>query len=383
MSNKLSCHGCGNAINDRGFMYCDGCHYHYDLECANVSQHTFADLTVVQKQEWRCVICMSKQPKTDNTDTPVRGIRNNITFQRGGAFNYSGNTNMDSEEPMSLNDTAHNVTAEMPDLHSIYMELRAFRDEVLGEIRQNRAQLQQLNDMVTSIVERVTTCETRITDLDERVKVVEQRINTKNLQCVDSALSAKVEELKAELNDRDQDLLHNDLEISCIPEKKGESLSHIVMTLAGKIGVNISDQDLVSVTRVGRAPGYDYDDTATTPKPRPIVVRVARRTIRDQLLQAARVRRGATTEGVDLPGPPRRFYVNERLTKTNRQLFRQARDLKHRFNWRYVWTKNGRIFVREHYDKDSPRYLIRSEADLFRVFGEKEVSATLSAQLLQ
>lgn len=111
------------------------------------------------------------------------------------------------------------------------------------------------------------------------------------------------------------------------------------MTLAGKLGINLTENDLVNVTRVGRVP--DTAESTSSSRPRSIVVRVARRSIRDELLKAARVRRGVTTEGAGLPEPPRRFYVNKRLTKTYRQLFSRARELKNRCNWRYVWTRDG------------------------------------------
>lgn len=60
------------------------------------------------------------------------------------------------------------------------------------------------------------------------------------------------QQLKLELNDRDQEHLDNDVEIACVPETKGEGLPHIIMTLSTKLGLNLTVQDFVSATRVDR-----------------------------------------------------------------------------------------------------------------------------------
>lgn len=98
-------------------------------------------------------------------------------------------------------------------------------------------------------------------------------------------------------------------------------------------------------------------------------MRLARRVLRDQLLKEARVRRGVTTEGVGLPGSPRRFYVNERLTRVNRMLFRKARECKENCGWRYAWTRDGKIYVRQRSGVSEPKHRIYNENDLMRVFG--------------
>ncbi|CAG9782258.1 unnamed protein product [Diatraea saccharalis] len=318
----------------------------YDLECANVSEQRFYNtLTKEHREAWRCVLCKSRHPKADNSNTPVRGGADGITIQRGAAVRSPTQLNMSIvEQPSSLNDTAHNMTIEVSDFQAFVMEMRSFRQEMLEELRSNRLKIEQLGETVISLSDKI--------------------------------IESSVESLKVELNDRDQDLLLNDVEISCIQEQRGEGLLHVVTVLAGKLGVNLAAQDVVCATRVGRAPESGEAEKSLTSRPRPIVVRLARRVVRDELLQAARVRRGATTDGTGLPGTPRRFYVNERLTKVNRHLFRRMRELCGRLNWRYVWTKDGRIFVRQFQGREAPRLRIRVESDLVRVFGREAVSAT-------
>ncbi|XP_048003921.1 uncharacterized protein LOC125240119 [Leguminivora glycinivorella] len=220
---------------------------------------------------------------------------------------------------------------------------------------------------------RMDSCDSRIDNLCARIEALETKTASPSGLSgngTDASLLETIAQLKTDLNDRDQDLLHNDLEISCVPEQAGENTIHIVSTLGQKLGVTLSEHDIVDATRVGRAPLLEEGVPA---RPRLLVVRLARRAVRDRLLQAARVRRGATTEGTGLPGPGSRFYVNERLTAFNRRLFQRARQLKEQHGWRYVWTRDGRIYLRQRPGTDSPRHRIRTESDLARVFGSLDV----------
>lgn len=255
------------------------------------------------------------------------------------------------------------VPVEPTDMQMMLTEMRLFREE----LRATRLQMETLNKTISCLSLRIDDCDGKINQLDARVSSVEARL----VDGPTTSLMDTIEQLKAEIHDRDQELLSNDLEITGLPEERGENTEQLVRTLGIKLGVSLTEHELVSALRVGRSL-----ESTTLPRPRPIVVRLARRATRDQLIKAARVRRDITTEGTGLPVPYRRFYVNERLTKLNRQLFRLARDAGKRLDWRFVWTRDGKIFARKHAGPDSPRYQIRSEADLRRVFGSDAVGVT-------
>lgn len=367
------CGGCLRAIRDRRFLRCCVCRQNYDLECAGVSEQRFRNtLTDKHREAWKCVSCISKLPKTDNSNTPVRSDGGCINTQRGASV-LSPPEQLDESSvaiptPLCNRDIPLNTEVEMTDIQQLIHEVRLFREEMSA----TRHQMKLLSDNMATLSARIGVCECRIDTLSERVATLEG--------CADGGAENKnpllvaIEQLKAELNDRDQDLLDNDVEIACVPETKGESLPHIIMTLSTKLGLNLTEQDFVSASRVGRIVDLQ-NNPATPPRPRLIVARFTRRAVRDQLLREARVRRGATTEGIGLPGPPRRFYINERLTRFNRLLFRSARQLGEERNWRFVWTRNGKIFARQHQGADAPRHRLRAESDLSRVFGSSVVRA--------
>ncbi|CAH2060860.1 unnamed protein product, partial [Iphiclides podalirius] len=230
------------------------------------------------------------------------------------------------------------------------------------------SELQLVRSDIAQLKDSLKSCNVRLNDMDTRICYLEtlSKQEPKGTSYLDEAVA----NLRQELNDRDQDLLSNDIEVANLPESNGENLIHTVQLIASKLGVNIEERDIVSAHRIG---GRHINATnATGPtenRSRHVAVRLTRRHLRDQLLSGARVRRGATTADLGMNGTPLRFYVNERLTKTNRMLFRQTRIAAQRFGWKFVWTKQGRTFARR--QVGDPVCVVRSEKDINRIFGEE------------
>ncbi|XP_026744697.1 uncharacterized protein LOC113506032 [Trichoplusia ni] len=216
---------------------------------------------------------------------------------------------------------------------------------ILVELRAVRAEIQVFRKEMAELKTTLNSCSTRIDGLETRVDALEKLATSSSSN---SNVDGIVEDLMRELNDRDQDLLANDIEVSNLPEGKAENPAHIFKVIGHKLGISLDDRDIVSAERVGeRQLNVTNSAGLAESRPRPIVVRLARRDLRDQLLDSARARRGATTADLDLPAPVQRFFLNERLTKPNRLLFRKARDAANALGWKFVWTKRDRILVRK------------------------------------
>lgn len=194
--------------------------------------------------------------------------------------------------------------------------------------------------------------------LQEEFKALEKKVLTAEV----TILAEAIGDLQCQLNERDQELLSNDVEITNVPEYESESVGHLVMATATKLGMTLEERDIVSAVRVG--PKRGLINGQPKPRPRPIVVRLTRRSLQEQLLKNGRVRREATTAELGLhPHEPQRFYVNERLTKVNRALFAKARDAGREARWRYIlWTRDGKVYARR--EQSSRRILLRTDADV-------------------
>ncbi|KAI5636650.1 hypothetical protein NE865_10666 [Phthorimaea operculella] len=192
-------------------------------------------------------------------------------------------------------------------------------------------------------------------------------------------LQKTVTQLQIQMNEKEQALLLNDIEISGVPEFTGESPIHIAMAIEKKLGVTLTDSDVVSAERVGARPNQTSSDGSSNSnsgsqppasRVRPVVVRLARRAIRDDFLRNARIRRGTTSEEMGLPPhQTKAVHIYERLTKTNRMLFWKARKAGTLQGWKFVWVKDGRIYAKR---MDAPSLKpnrVECEQDIKSVFG--------------
>ncbi|XP_047996348.1 uncharacterized protein LOC125234185 [Leguminivora glycinivorella] len=244
-------------------------------------------------------------------------------------------------------DDAESVTDA---LHRLSAEITRFRQSTDDTLKSINGRLDELCD--------------RIGTYDSRLKALE-KLETEN-----TILKATVADLQIRLDNQAQASLRNEVEIYGIEETQEENPYHLVMTTAVKLGIDVQDSDLAHVSRVGpkrQAQNTETSEITQNSKlPRPIAVAFVRRVKRDDFLKHAKVRRNIKSgDIVGRGGSNSRIYVNERLTGTNRQLFRGARLFAKEHNFKHCWVRNGNIFVRKHdASRGSPAILIRSEADL-------------------
>ena len=357
------CGACGKFLSMTDGVACSHCSSTYHRGCLKIPDGA----TVAPG--WLCPNCKVKIPRSDNSGTPVKGLAESYIYP-DQSVSIHGDKDESQCQNMSLDDTTHNITDDLA-THDFIAEFKLFR----AEIQALRTELRYFREDMADIKKSITSCNSRIDQLDARMDSIE-----KNLQVGDSAdllgLQTTIQHLQEELDDRDRTLLLNDIELSGVPEFHGESGVHIIIAIAKKLGVELDERDVVSVSRagprrvgdVGEPNGADGTTVLARHRARPLVVRLSRRVLRDDLLRAARVRRRSTTADLGLPQhEPRPFYINERLTKQNRSLFGRAREAGKAACWKYIWTRDGRVYARR--EDHSPVQLLRSATDIGRVFG--------------
>lgn len=352
------CGGCGKFLSgtDLSSCKCASCATTYHRACVALPS------TGHIKATWRCSTCKSKPRDI----TSVGGSSPSLNVDEGAPREECLNTpaldsTVESDLAQELRQFIRDelilnraeFTKELRLIRTEFVdELRAVRDE----IRDYRAEMMQIKSSVALYTERLDRLECKVGQLEKRIQ------ESPNV----AELGSTVMQLKKDLNDREQDSLTSDVEISNLPEKPGESLVHLTLLVASKLNVKLEESDITSVARVGgRQIRADSAGGPALARPRIVAVRLARPELRDSLLRSARVRRGATTADFGVTDEPRKFYVNERLTKYNRLLFRTAREVGKESGWKFVWTKQGRTYARR--EQGSPVVKILCEDDIAKL----------------
>ncbi|CAH2105125.1 unnamed protein product [Euphydryas editha] len=313
------CSSCGKFVASSDGVKCSKCNIVHHKQCVNLSPNSRVS------SKWHCKTCKRKPTNADNGETSDHVPR--------------------LEDPSSLSE-----------------EIKLLRSEI-NSLR---------NDIMSVISSTNTEFQYRLEVIEGRLSKLENQHPLENpTHSVD--INKTIERLQIRLNESEQEILLNDIEITCVYEEQGENPTHTAIALIKKIGISIEERDIVSAQRTGvqqQHPGSRESESGTGPsRPRPLVVRLTRRYLRDEIIRAARVRRGADTAGVT--AKPSRFYVNERLSRENRKLFYLARQMASKENWRYLWTRGGRVYVRR--EQGSRAHAIRTESDLPKIFGNDHV----------
>lgn len=229
-----------------------------------------------------------------------------------------------------------------------------------------------IRDEIAALKQQIaSTAEQHNSKLDELEKKLEQRDHEI------SNLKATIYTLQDQLIQQAQVAVSNELEIIGLPEEANENIVHLVKTTASiKLGVKLEDADIDWISRVGpRTPKPQNEPTTelgkdqtakADPLPRPVVVRLVRRTKRSEILKAAKSRKTIKTDGITAD-PGHTLFFNERLTKHNRTLFREAKSRSKLYEWKYCWISNGTILLRK--QEKQTAHIIRSVVDLDRLLG--------------
>ena len=153
------------------------------------------------------------------------------------------------------------------------------------------------------------------------------------------------------------------LEIKGIPlDQEGkEDTNDIVIKIGAQMNLDISESD-ISVSRRLPVSKKNKNDKLYDPA---IVVKFVRRDVKEAYYKSRKLLVKTTTQDLGYR-KSNRIFINENLTEKRKELFRDRLKFKKEFNYAYIWTANGRIFMRK--DRDSLVVSIKRKEDLQRHF---------------
>ena len=139
------------------------------------------------------------------------------------------------------------------------------------------------------------------------------------------------------------DLVMNRKDMEAILDRKLRIryTNKIVVNFATKIGVTLTESDL-SISH--RNPGEENGRSSHTP----IIVKFTRRGLRDKLFKARFQLKNITSKDIGYTRhPATKIFITENLTKRRREIHKPCLQMKKENNYKYLWTRYGKIFLRK------------------------------------
>nr|XP_026489550.1 uncharacterized protein LOC113395998 [Vanessa tameamea] len=373
------CAGCRSSITRKDFLTCIKCKDNYDLLCANLTPKKFNSMSQENKNNWTCQACRNKIPKCDNTNTPISsryGTQNqteinpscpeisNVTYRskniehehrsvRDEYINTSDSQELEcTKSPISdviKNEIRYVVRNELSSFLSNF-ETKIF--EILES--RNKDLLQQVEQLTNSL----NFFEQKYEEIRQDIKFKSECI--KDLESKNNELKCTVSDLSARLTQMEQHSRASNVEIQCIPEHKSENLVTIIKQIASITNYKLNESDIHLCTRVSKL-------NKSNPRPRSVLVKFSSPIVRDGFLAATlsfnkknkNKLDKLNTSHIGISGDKTPIYVMEHLSPAMKALHAATRIQAKAKNYRYVWIKSGRIYVRK--NESSEHKLIKNQ----------------------
>ncbi|CAH2086391.1 unnamed protein product [Euphydryas editha] len=351
--NKV-CGGCREKLSKTEFLKCSLCSLNYDLICAGLSVALYNSMTIPERNGWECIECLSKRPKSDNQNTPVRSLlrANNIPtdhrHDESPEISYVNTMRLKQSKTTSL------TTSPIPSSGGCDCvseeKLRAIIKQEVTSIL-HMAIDRQVTDRLKSIQSDLLAVQDSISFVNREYEDLKKQIDEKSsvitkLEADSSVMSSTIGELSRRLAVAEQHLRESNIEINGIPEHRSENVCSVAKQLANTVGYCLEDCDIIHATRVAKLSNENN-------RPRPVVVKLKSPRLRDSLLAAVAEFNRKNPEDklssrhLGIAGSRVPIYVAEHLTPANKALHAAARIKGKEKKYKFIWVRNGRIFVRK------------------------------------
>lgn len=157
-------------------------------------------------------------------------------------------------------------------------------------------------------------------------------------------LRRQLERCEIDIDRQKQEKLMKTIEIANVPITEGEDLLGIAANICQVIGVTLESSDVKEICRMPN----NYSSKSQCP---PLIcVKLCNKQKRNEIMANKKGKKELTTARLNMATDNVRssnIYIKELLTKRNRHLFKQARDLKRDGKLKFAWFRDGRLLVRK------------------------------------
>lgn len=345
------CDGCNNDLDVNDNIQCtqQSCKKQYHLLCVNLNDSTR------KPNNWKCPSCsiraISKQKRAGSNDnTPIKIL-----------------TSM-SEDLESQNITIRHKkpkhTADQESVENIDNRIFSTPCQIIEEIKNILPQIlrEAINKEFSGIRKEIQSVQDSISFLNSQYEGLKTKVETYSgeimyLRSENSKLNTRISDIENKLSYMEQDARQNNIEIHCMPEHKEENLNNLMVQLCRVVSHPLDENEIVSCTRVKKS-------NQTSKIPRIIVCKLQNKLKRDNLLASvlkynkSHPKEKLNTALLGVAGSVTPVFITEHLTLANKQLHAAARIAAKEKKYKFVWVRNGKIFMRK--DENSPAKIVNN-----------------------
>lgn len=252
-------------------------------------------------------------------------------------------------------------------------DLTAFRLEMKGLFEKFSSEHSTRMDSLAKLIHDLKVSSTNISEknleIDNNIQFVSEQIKSVESKIVllEEGRKSIISELifmKDKCEEIERNSLKTMIEIRNVPKSKDdkkENLFNMVHKLSENLKINLVSGDIRDVYRVpskkDKSLGTLFVELSNTLIKQNILT-MARKYNKDNSLQQL----NSAHLGIECNTSNSPIFLSERLTARGRRLFFLARDFANNEKFKFCWTANGRVFLRE--SEGKPHLLVHNEEHL-------------------
>lgn len=232
----------------------------------------------------------------------------------------------------------------------------------LGELASRFGELEKAANFLSSGYDSILK---QLQDTNQQVRTANQKFKTQSSEI--AALKDETKNLEKnahdaafQLDEIAQYIRRDCLEVTGVKASEECTADAIVKSVGELIGVPLEDND-ISIAH----PIPTYSEVAA-PK---LIVKFMRRSVRNKVYSSRR--KLVKKKAKDLPNLGLAFeddlYISESLTQTRKKLFGEVNKMKKQLKWKFIWTFNGRIFIRKADGEQAHAFDCQEDLEKFKV----------------
>lgn len=169
-------------------------------------------------------------------------------------------------------------------------------------------------------------------------------------------LKSELKMVKEDMQRIDNNSNNCKIEIHGIPQQQNENINEIILKIAENFDQQIKTEDIDEA--------YRTKQNKENRKNVPIVISFVRKSVKEKFLLMRR-KRSLFTDEIGFTDIRNQIFINEYLSKKRKELFWRTKEVKIDKKYKFLWTKNGNIFIRK--TENSGIIRIDSEEDLVKI----------------
>lgn len=331
---SVICGQCNNKITTDNYASCYSCKHNYHFfPCCSLTESAYNNMQSNKKRIWKCHNC---EP---------RGITNDRATSK---HQRTEDEDSDcSDRVLSLSAMNSNLCSTQSDVSEIKTDLKEIKtslEQVVTNVNNSNLQIKEdIQNALLTITTTISSLVAQVSELNEKDKHKEKQIN----------------ELESRVNKLEQQNIANNIEIKNI-KNKNISPFEIVKKIAESVNVNVSENDINRAYRLKQKDEKLIVEFATINKKKEFMEKIERHRVEAKLIN--REENTETNNSTQNNNNNNYIYINDQLTLNNRKLLWSAKTKAKESGWKFVWVRNGNIYVKK--NENSTLIVINNAADI-------------------